>query len=124
KISPAGTVAISVTVKNVGEREGDEVVQLYVRDVVASRVRPVKELKGFKRITLKPGEAKRVTFYLSADQLAFYDRAMRFVVEPGTIEVMVGSSSEDIRLRGSFEIVGDVREVPGERVLFTKVEVT
>lgn len=124
KISPAGTVAISVTVKNVGDREGDEVVQLYVRDVVASVVRPVKELKGFKRITLKPGEAKRVTFYLSADQLAFYDRSMRFVVEPGTIEVMVGSSSEDIRLKGSFEIAGDTREVPGERIMFTKVEVT
>lgn len=124
KISPAGTVAISVTVKNVGDREGDEVVQLYVRDVVASRVRPVKELKGFKRISLKPGEAKRVTFYLSADQLAFYDRAMRFIVEPGTIEVMVGSSSEDIRLTGSFEIAGEVREVPGERVLLTKVEVS
>ncbi len=123
KISPAGTVSISVTVKNVGDREGDEVVQLYVRDVVASRVRPVKELKGFKRVALKPGEAKRVTFHLSADQLSLYDRAMRFVVEPGEIEVMVGSSSEDIRLTGKFEIVGEVREVPGERVMFTKVEV-
>jgi len=123
KISPAGTVSISVTVKNVGDREGDEVVQLYVRDVVASRVRPVKELKGFKRVTLKPGEARKVIFRLSADQLAFYNRAMRLVVEPGDIEVMVGSSSEDIRLNGKFEIVGDVREVPSERVMLTKIEV-
>ncbi len=124
QVPPAGTVRISVTVKNVGDREGDEVVQLYVRDPVASRVRPVKELKGFKRITLQPGEAKRVTFHLSMDQLAFYDHAMRLIVEPGTVEVMVGSSSEDIRLKGSFEIVGAKREVPPERVLFTKVEAT
>ncbi|MCS7192084.1 MAG: glycoside hydrolase family 3 C-terminal domain-containing protein [Armatimonadetes bacterium] len=123
KISPAGKVTISLKVKNVGNREGDEVVQLYVRDVVASRVRPVKELKGFKRITLKPNEAKRVTFFLSADQLAFYDRAMRFVVEPGSFEVMVGSSSEDIRLKGNFEVIGKVREVPSERIMFTNVEV-
>ncbi len=124
QVPPAGTVRISVTVKNVGDREGDEVVQLYVRDPVASRVRPVKELKGFKRITLQPGEAKRVTFHLSMDQLAFYDHAMRLIVEPGTVEVMVGSSSEDIRLKGSFEIVGAKREVPPERVLFAKVEAT
>ncbi len=124
QVPPAGTVHISVVVKNVGDREGDEVVQLYVRDPVASRVRPVKELKGFKRLTLQPGEAKRVTFRLSMDQLGFYDHAMRLIVEPGTIEVMVGSSSEDIRLKGSFEIVGSKREVPPERILFTQVEVS
>ena len=61
-------------------------------------------LKGFKRIHLKPGEEKRVTFRLFTDQLAFYDEAMRFIVEAGTFEVMVGSSSEDIRLRGKFEV--------------------
>ncbi len=124
QVPPAGIVSISVVVKNVGDREGDEVVQLYVHDPVASRVRPVKELKGFKRITLQPGEAKRVTFHLSMDQLGFYDHAMRLIVEPGTIEVMVGSSSEDIRLKGTFEIVGSKREVPPERILFTRVEVS
>jgi len=124
QVPAAGIVRIGVVVKNVGDREGDEVVQLYVHDPVASRVRPMKELKGFKRLTLRPGEAKRVTFLLSTDQLAFYDHAMRLIVEPGTIEVMVGSSSEDIRLMGSFEIVGTKREVPPQRILFTQVEVT
>lgn len=124
QISPAGTVRISVTVQNVGERDGDEVVQLYVRDVVACRVRPVKELKGFQRLTLKAGEAKRITFTLSADQLAFYDEAMRLIVEPGTFEVQVGSSSEDIRLRGTFEVVGEMRVVANPRTLLTAVSVS
>lgn len=123
QISPAGTVHISVTVQNVGERDGDEVVQLYVRDVAARRVRPVKELKGFQRLILKAGEAKRVTFTLSADQLAFYDEAMRLIVEPGTFEVQVGSSSEDIRLRGTFEVVGTTRLVAHPRTLLTTVSV-
>jgi beta-glucosidase len=113
-----------VTVQNVGDRDGDEVVQLYVRDVVACRVRPVKELKGFQRLTLKVGEAKRITFTLSADQLAFYDEAMRLIVEPGTFEVQVGSSSEDIRLRGTFEVVGEMRLVANPRTLLTAVSVS
>ena len=122
EIPPAGQVVISLRVKNVGDREGDEVVQLYVRDVVASVTRPVKELKGFKRVTLKAGEEKRVIFKLSADQLAFYDKDVKLVVEPGTFEVMVGASSEDIKLEGSFEITGERREVVSPRTLFTTVE--
>jgi beta-glucosidase len=124
QIPPAGQVTISLKVKNVGDREGDEVVQLYVRDVVASTVRPVKELKGFKRVALKPGEGKKVTFKLSADQLAFYDRDVKLVVEPGTFEVMVGGSSEEIRLKGSFEVVGRRREIVRRRKLFTEVAVS
>ena len=98
-------VQISVDVQNIGDREGDEVVQLYVRDVVASVARPLKELKGLKRITLKPKEKKTVVFELTSQDLAFLDRAMKMVGEPGSFEVMIGSSSEDIRLRSSFEYV-------------------
>ena len=121
RIGVAGEVSISFKIKNVGDREGDEVVQLYVRDPVASVTRPIKELKGFKRLTLKPGEEKKVTFKLHADVLAFYDEDEKLVVEPGVIEVMVGSSSEDIRLKGSFEIVGTKREVTSMRRFFSEV---
>jgi len=99
-----GKMTVSVEVENVGKRAGDEVVQLYVRDVAASMARPVKELKGFERITLGPGEKKRVTFALGDEQLGFYDRKMRFVVEPGEFKVMVGASSEDL-IETSFEVV-------------------
>ncbi len=90
--------------KNVGDRDGDEVVQLYLRDLVGSVTRPVKELKGFKRTTLKPGEKATVKFVVGPEQLAFVNRGMERVVEPGTFEVMVGGSSEDIKLTGSFEV--------------------
>ena len=109
KIGPADKVNISFNIKNVGDFKGDEVVQLYVHDPVASVSRPVKELKGFVRLTLEPGEEKNVTFTLFADQLAFYDQYMKLVVEPGVYEVMIGSSSEDIRLTGKFEVVGKTR---------------
>jgi beta-glucosidase len=123
KLGPNGRVKIRLRVRNVGGREGDEVVQLYTRDVVASVSRPVKELKGFKRINLKPGEAKEVEFILHAEQLAFYDRNMRLVVEPGSYEVMVGSSSEDIRLKGSFEITGETKLINSRSVFFSEVNV-
>ncbi len=110
KITPAkigmdGEVEISLDIKNTGEIKGDEVVQLYVRDMYARNVtRPVKELKGFQRITLDPGEKRSVPFHLPIKQLAFYNENMEKVVEPGFIAVMVGSSSEDIRLQVVFEI--------------------
>ncbi len=104
QIKPTGKVQISVDIQNVGDRKGDEVVQLYMHDVVASVTRPFKELKGFNRITLKPQEKKTVTFVLTQEQLSFLDQNMKSVVEPGTIEVMIGSSSEDIRLKSSFEV--------------------
>jgi beta-glucosidase len=103
-LEEGGLVKVSATVRNAGEREGDEVVQLYVRDAVASVARPLKELRGFKRVHLKPGEAATVEFTLTPDDLAFLDQRMRRVVEPGTFVVMVGSSSEDIRLQGEFEV--------------------
>ena len=95
RIRPDGKLAVTVEVENVGRRAGDEVVQLYIRDVAASMTRPVKELKGFQRITLRPGEKRRVEFTLGPESLGFYNREMRFVVEPGEFKVMVGSSSED-----------------------------
>jgi len=104
-------IRISVDVQNVGDREGTEVVQLYLRDVVASVVRPVMELKGFKRVTLRPGEKKTTNFILPYGHLAFYNRDMVRVIEPGTFEVMIGSSPEDIRLTGSFEVR---RGTPGD----------
>jgi beta-glucosidase len=123
KLGPNGSVKIRLQLKNVGDREGDEVVQLYIRDVVASVSRPVKELKGFKRISLKPGEAKAVEFILHAEQLAFYDRNMRLVVEPGSYEVMVGSSSEDIRLKDIFEIAGETKLINFRSMFFSEVNV-
>ncbi len=98
------TAEVSLVVENTGERAGDEVVQLYVRDVVASVARPIKELKGFRRITLQPGESRRVTFRLGPEELGMYDAEMTYKVEPGVFEVQVGSSSEDIRLTGSLEV--------------------
>ncbi|HWS85875.1 MAG TPA: fibronectin type III-like domain-contianing protein [Pyrinomonadaceae bacterium] len=94
--------------KNTGAREGDEVVQLYTRDVVSSVTTYEKNLRGFERVRLKPGETRNVSFTLKPEDLALWDRSMRFVVEPGAFKVLVGSSSEDIRLTGEFQIV------PGE----------
>lgn len=105
KVNSLEKIEISFTIKNTGNRDGEEVVQLYIHDQVASLERPVKELKGFKKIYLKPGESKRVTFTLYPEQLAFYDEFMRFIVEKGVFEVMIGSSSEDIRLMGTFEVL-------------------
>ncbi len=102
---PNGRFNFSVVIKNVGEYAGDEVVQLYINDPVASLTRPVKELKGFKRIHLASGEAKRVKFSLQVNQLGFYDRDMEYVVEPGDINLMIASSSQDIRLQKRVQIV-------------------
>lgn len=92
-----GQLTVNVEVENVGKRTGDEVVQVYIRDVASSVTRPVKELKGFQRITLRPGEKRRVQFTLKPEHLGFYDREMRFVVEPGEFKLMVGPNSEDVQ---------------------------
>jgi beta-glucosidase len=120
-LSPDGTVEIRCRVSNAGERAGTEVVQLYVKDPVASCTRPVQELKGFYRVSLEPGATKTVCFSLPTDLLAFHDADLRLVVEPGDFEVRVGASSEDIRLRGSFRVVGDVRVIEGQRRYETAV---
>ncbi|HWT01367.1 MAG TPA: glycoside hydrolase family 3 N-terminal domain-containing protein [Pyrinomonadaceae bacterium] len=93
RIGPSGRAEVSVTVRNTGRRAGDEVVQLYIRDLVSSVTRPVKELKDFRRISLAPGESKTVTFTVTPDKLAFYGLHMERVVEPGQFDIMVGTSS-------------------------------
>jgi beta-glucosidase len=105
QIPANGQVTVSVEVENIGRCAGDEVVQLYVHDVQCSVKRPIKELRGFERVSLKPGEKQKVTFTLKGEQLAFYDvEKHNFVVEPGVFDVLVGSSSEDIRCKGRFEV--------------------
>jgi beta-glucosidase len=105
-IRPDGRVMVNVEVENIGPRVGDEVVQLYIRDVAASVTRPVRELKGFQRATLQPGEKRRLQFTLTPELLGFYNREMRFVVEPGEFKVMVGTSSADQHeLTASFQVV-------------------
>jgi beta-glucosidase len=104
EIGKEGTVEISVDVKNVGQRKGDEVVQLYINDLISSTSKPVKELKGYERITLEPGETKTVKLKLTPEDLSLFNRDMRFVVEPGTFEIMIGSSSNDIRLKSNLEV--------------------
>ena len=105
-IRPDGRVMVNVEVENIGPRVGDEVVQLYIRDVAASVTRPVRELKGFQRATLQPGEKRRLEFTLTPELLGFYNREMRFVVEPGEFKVMVGTSSADQHeLTASFQVV-------------------
>ncbi len=103
---PRASLSVRLSVRNAGARHGAEVVQLYVRDAEASVERPAKELKGFARVPLAPGEATVLAFSLGADSLAFYDPATkRWTIEPGRFEVLVGSSSRDIRLAGSFVVV-------------------
>ena len=100
-----GTIKIVLSVQNTGKIKGDEIVQLYVHDVESSVDRPIKELKGFKRITLKPEEKQVVSFELNRNSLAFYNaKEKKWIVEPGQFEIIVGSSSKDIRLKDIFEL--------------------
>jgi beta-glucosidase len=109
KIAPDGKTTVSVTVTNSGQRASDEVVQLYIHDVVSSVTRPVQELKGFRRIHLAPGESKQVAFSLGFGELSFYDVKMKRVVEPGRFEVMVGGSSGGASSGGASS--GNVKKV-------------
>jgi beta-glucosidase len=94
-IRTSGSTRVLVDVSNTGNREGAEVVQLYIRDVVSSATRPVKELKGFQKVMLRAGETKTVSFDITPDLLAFYDVNMKYGVEPGEFHIMVGNSSRD-----------------------------
>ena len=110
KITPekqlaAGNIEVTVDVKNTGQMAGDEIVQLYICDEVSSVIRFDKELRGFERINLSPGESKTVSFNLSPEELQMLDRDMKWIVEPGWFKVMVGTSSVDIRQQGRFEII-------------------
>jgi beta-glucosidase len=96
RIAANGSVKVTTEVENTGSRPGDEVVQLYIRDVVSSVTRPVLELKGFRRVTLQPGEKKQVEFTLGPAELGAYNRELKFVVEPGEFKIMVGPNSVDL----------------------------
>ena len=122
EVRAGGVISVTVAVRNVGDVEGDEVVQLYVAREHASVARPVMELKGFKRVTLKPGEEKLVIFRLPTELLAFYDRHMRLVIEPGEYKVMIGRSAEDIVLQSTFRVVGRARVLLSRRQFFSHVE--
>jgi len=104
KVKIPGTVKVSANITNSGKAAGYEVVQLYVRDLVGSVTRPVKELKGFKRIYLEPGQSKTVTFNLSTSDLKFYDINMEYNVEPGDFNIWIGPNSAE-GLEGSFELL-------------------
>jgi beta-glucosidase len=104
-IATGGTVRVSADVQNKGDRAGAEVVQLYLHDVIGTVVTPVKELRGFEKVQLAPGQTKTVSFAVTPEHMALLDRHLEWVVEPGVFEVMVGHSSKDIRLKGTFEVV-------------------
>jgi beta-glucosidase len=99
RISREGSTRVLVDVTNTGERAGSEVVQMYIHDLVSSVTRPVKELKGFKKVWLQPGETKTVALDIKRESLAFYDVSMNYRVEPGDFEIMVGTSSRDSDLQ-------------------------
>ncbi|RPI22688.1 MAG: glycosyl hydrolase, partial [Acidobacteria bacterium] len=106
KASKGQAVDVTLTLRNTGTREGTETVQLYVRDVQSAMDRPEKELKAFRRVVLKPGESRTVTLSLDASSLSYYDEETKqWVADPGGFEVQVGSSSRDIKLRGTFELL-------------------
>ena len=123
EIATDGTVEISCTVRNTGQLAGAEVVQLYLGDPVASVVRPVHWLAGFARADLAPGEAALVTFRLHADRTSFTGQDLTRIVEPGTITVTLGGSSDDLPLTGSFTLTGPIRTVGIDRVLDTAASV-
>lgn len=121
EIATDGEVTVSARVTNTGDRAGDEVVQLYLRDVVAQVTRPVLQLVGFARVSLDPLESRRVSFTLHADRTAYTGRDLRRIVESGDIHVMVGSSAGDLPCRAVLRLTGETRVVGADRVLDTPV---
>jgi len=105
KIKEGESVTTSVTITNTGKYEGEEIVQLYLKDKVGSIVRPVKELKDFKKISLKPGESKTISFIIDLKKLSFFNQNLEWVAEPGEFSLMIGASSADIRLEDQFELL-------------------
>jgi beta-glucosidase len=107
KQNTGGNIQVSLNVQNTGKLKGDEVVQLYIHEKVTPVIVPVSELRGFKRITLEPGETQKVQFELSPENLQLLNQNMEWEVVPGTFEIMIGSSSTDVKLKGKFEITGN-----------------
>lgn len=108
-LAPDDSLRVSVNVRNTGNRKGDEVVQLYIHRPVSSVTQPVQELKGFRRITLEPGNDTAVEFLLTSSDLSLLDQHLTWVMEPGKVEVLIGSSSNDIRCKAEFSITGSKR---------------
>ena len=105
RITPDGKITASLDITNTGPRAGDEVVQLYIRELKPCVTRPAKELRGFQRIHLKPGETRKVTLTVPGEKLAYYDeRIHAFRVNPGPFEILVGAASDDIRAKAGFEV--------------------
>ncbi|HQW91588.1 MAG TPA: glycoside hydrolase family 3 N-terminal domain-containing protein [Ferruginibacter sp.] len=105
KLKAHEELTAAVVVTNTGKYEGEEIVQLYIRDKVGSVVRPVKELKDFIKVKLKPGENRLLMFFINREKLSFYNQQLQWVAEPGDFEIMIGASSEDIRLKDNFELI-------------------
>lgn len=129
EIAPAsvpadGCVEISFDLTNKGARAGDEVAQLYLRDRYASMTRPQRQLGGFTRITLQPGETRRIVFTVHAEQLAFLDAEMQLIVEPGAVDLFIGPSSAEEALEGMFEIVGPALHLPWRTHFWADVQVS
>jgi len=99
------TIQVSFTLSNTGKYDGEEIVQLYIKDKVASLVRPVKELKDFQKVFLKAGESKTVEFVIDKNKLSFFNNEIKWVAEPGMFDIMIGASSEKIKLKSSFELI-------------------
>lgn len=123
KVKAGDSLEISFSLKNTGKCFGSEVVQLYVKDVVASVSPPVKKLVGFKRIYLESGKDVKINIKIPVNLLALYNKEMRKIVEPGEIRLMLGSSSEDIRLNGFFIIEGDIEEIDESEIYYSSIEV-
>jgi beta-glucosidase len=105
KMKPNEKITVSCSITNTGKYAGEEIVQLYLRDKVASVVRPVQELKDFKKIMLQAGESKTIQFIIDKEKLSFYDQKLNWIAEPGDFDLMIGASSSDIRLKASFELI-------------------
>lgn len=123
EVDAGESVEITCEVRNSGSPAGEEVVQLYLRDEYASIPRPVKELKGFARLHLEAGESRRLTFHLDTRQLAYFDENLELLLEEGDFKVMIGSSSEDIRLSGEFKMTGNRKYPVSERIFACSVSV-
>ncbi|GAA1642837.1 glycoside hydrolase family 3 N-terminal domain-containing protein [Kribbella alba] len=119
-----GEFTVAVRVRNTGSRAGDEVIQLYLHDVLAQVARPLKLLTGFARVSLEPGAATDITFHVHADRTAYTAKDLRRIVEPGDLEVLVGTSSADLPCRGIVRIAGEVRVVGHDRTMITPVDLT
>jgi beta-glucosidase len=124
QVSMSGEIELEVTLRNSGKRRGSEVVQLYVRDKVASMVRPLQELKAFQRVEIEPGASRTLTFYLPVDMLNFTRKDGKRIVEPGEFELQIGASSADIRGTATVIVTGEVRELAKNWRMMSRCEVS